>query len=148
MNKSVYAAASFAAAMTTMPASVASAVLPCYPAPRFTISATEVIDGKTGLTWQRGVAPVGKTWADAKAYCPTVGANFRLPSVKELLTIVDLTKSDPAIDTAAFPGTPATYFWTSSAVAGSSISAWLVHFNKGDAYDVVVSNTSQVRCVR
>ncbi len=149
MKKSVLAVASFAAALSTMPARAALAALPCYPAPRFTVSASEVVDGKTGLIWQRGVAPVVKTWADAKAYCPTVGANFRLPSVKELLTIVDLTKfAAPAIDTTAFPGTPSAAFWTSSAMAGNSLYAWLVDFDVGNPSSGEVVGTNQVRCVR
>ncbi len=134
----------------TVPASVGSAALLCYPAPRFTTGPTEVVDGKTGLTWQRGVAPRTKTWADAKAYCPTVGANFRLPSVKELMTIVDLTKISPAIDTAAFLNTLGTEFWTSSEVVGipGAPEARIVHFLVGTAWDSAVGDSLQVRCVR
>lgn len=136
--------------LTTASASALCAGLPCYPSPRFTLSATEVRDGKTGLTWQRGVAPVARTWADAKAYCPMVGANFRLPSVKELLTILDFTKTNtpPAIDTTAFPGTPALDFWTSSGEASGPYLAWFVNFADGGTFNAGVSNTYQVRCVR
>jgi len=137
------------AALTTTGAAAAMAGLPCYPSPRFTTTPTEVVDGKTGLTWQRGVASVAKTWAEAKAYCPTVGANFRLPSVKELLTIVDFTKSNPAIDTTVFPGTTAAVFWTSSAVAGNNPShAWSVNFGTSRAGSYGVGGAGQVRCVR
>lgn len=143
-----YLALGAASFVTALEATAAFAGLPCYPSPRFTVSATEVVDGKTGLTWQRAVAPEAKTWANAKSYCPTVGANFRLPSVKELLTIVDFTKSDPAIDTTVFPGTRAASFWTSSPVAGGPASAWYVGFDSGATNGLSVGETSQVRCVR
>lgn len=143
-----YFALGAASFVTVLAATAAFAGLPCYPSPRFTVSATEVVDGKTGLTWQRSVAPEAKTWADAKTYCPTVGANFRLPSVKELLTIVDFTRSEPAIDTAVFPGTKSASFWTSSPVAGSPPFAWFVGFESGVTNGLGVGETSQVRCVR
>ena len=149
MKKLAYASVSFAAALTTMPASAVRAEQQCYPAPRFKILATEVIDRKTGLTWQRGMAPVKKTWAEAKAYCPMVGANFRLPSVKEILTILDVTQSY-GIDLVAFPGTPHSQFWTSSAAAGTALDAWVGSFGSsgGGATTRAVSEPLQVRCVR
>lgn len=117
---------------------------------RFSLSAggSQVVDAKTGLTWQRGTAFSGQTWADAKAYCPTLGANFRLPSVKELLTIVDFAKTEPAIDMTVFSGGAGAY-WTSSAAAGDSSQAWAVNFGVGDvSLDDVGKSDNLVRCVR
>ena len=117
--------------------------------PRFTVlpGGTEVADRTTGLTWQRGPAPEGKSWSDAKSYCATLGKGFRLPTVKELVSIVDFTKVQPALDTAVFFSPSLDSFWTSSAVAGFS-NAWLVDFKTGETDFGTVGARHQVRCVR
>src|SRR6202142_4217978 len=71
------------------------------PAGRYTYPAAgTVYDTKTKLTWQRTAPSKEYTWADAKTYCAGVGAalsgtGWRLPTMKELLTIVDETRSVP-----------------------------------------------------
>ncbi len=130
-NFEAYASGDVPASVPYRVRCVRSAALRCYPVPRFITSAIDVVDGKTGLLWTRGMAMAERrTWAEAKAYCATLG--FRLPSVKELVTIIDFTKSAPAIDTAVFLGPYAEDFWTSSEVAGQPSSAWVVRFRGGD----------------
>lgn len=120
----------------------------CYPSgSRYTASAAEVADGRTGLRWQRGVAPVAKTWVDAVAYCSTVGDGFRLPSVKELMTIVDFNKVAVKADP-VFEGTTATGMWTSSPRAKNSSYAWLINFDNGLASNQAKTSSYQVRCVK
>ncbi|HRI65732.1 MAG TPA: DUF1566 domain-containing protein, partial [Polyangium sp.] len=96
-----------------------------------------VFDKVTQLTWQRDVDPNVYTWDAAKAYCEDlVHAGYddwRLPTRIELVSIVDYTKTNPAIDSAAFPNTPSEWFWTSSPWAGSGSVAWLVYFSNGNA---------------
>jgi hypothetical protein len=111
-----------------------------------------VYDTKSKLTWQQTVSSTRYSWAEAKTYCAGVGASlggagWRVPTVKELLSIVDFSQTSPAIDRNAFPSTPAEGFWSSSPFAGSSSAAWSVYFG-GGASDNVVSNTLSVRCVR
>ena len=136
---------------------------------QFAISADglTVTDTITGLVWQRdgsgtragcGGSNQTCTWAEAKAYCAslTLGGlpGWRLPAVMELRTILDLTVMDFAavtskmIDVAAFPNTPAAYFWTSSPFAGSSGNAWVVDFYEGVSGNKVVGSNYNVRCVR
>ena len=112
-----------------------------------------VYDTKTKLTWQRLVESTTHTWADAKTYCAGVDANlggtgWRLPTLKELQTIVDYSQSNPSIDSTAFPSTPASYFWSSSPVAGSPSLAWSVYFFNGNTSNGAISTTINVRCVR
>jgi hypothetical protein len=76
------------------------------------------------------------------------GTGWRLPTLKELQTIVDYSQSNPSIDSTAFPSTPAAWFWSSSPLAGSSSNAWLVRFFDGYTGDSDVSTTNFVRCVR
>jgi hypothetical protein len=121
-----------------------------------------VTDTITGLVWQRdgsgtrtgcsGSSNLTCTWAEAKAYCAglTLGglSGWRLPAVMELRTIVDVTRTNPLVDPAAFPSTPSAYFWTSSPSAGPPGFAWYVSFHLGYSYDDVVGYLNRVRCVR
>ncbi|HTM45413.1 MAG TPA: DUF1566 domain-containing protein [Polyangiaceae bacterium] len=110
-----------------------------------------VVDTRTQLTWQRGIAPGTHTQPDAVSYCAGLtlaGGGWRLPQVSELLTLVDPTVYNPAIDVAAFPDTPAVWFWTSSAYAGAVDNAWYVTFFYGYSATSPTSSEPQVRCVR
>jgi len=107
-----------------------------------------VYDVATGLTWQQTLDAGSYSWMAANTYCSNLGGTWRLPSLTELPTIVDDTKSNPSIDPTAFPNTPAAVFWTSSAPAGNSSLAWSVSFSIGSMQTVVVSSTFRVRCVR
>jgi formylglycine-generating enzyme required for sulfatase activity len=123
------------------------------PAGRYTVTSGTVYDTKTKLTWQQAVPATTYTWANAKTYCAGVGATlggagWRLPTLNELLTIVDYSRTNPAIDPIAFPSTPTNYFWSSSPLAGSSSYAWYVRFSGGNSSYHDVSNTLIVRCVR
>jgi hypothetical protein len=85
-----------------------------------------VTDSATGLVWQEAAGSSGGksqfTWQEALAYCEglTLGGktDWRLPDVKEQQSIVDYTKTEPAIDTSAFTQTLASgtssFFWTST----------------------------------
>ncbi|MBN2575722.1 MAG: DUF1566 domain-containing protein [Deltaproteobacteria bacterium] len=114
-----------------------------------------VTDNVTGLMWQQAVAPGTYDWEGAKAYCPTLTlaghGDWRLPTRIELVSLVDLGRSNPAIDTTYFPGTPSTEFWSSSPLAGSSLPsrAWYVSVIAGGLAgyaDEFIPN--DVRCVR
>jgi len=111
-----------------------------------------VLDRVTGLTWQR--SPAGKllTFADAKRNCDELTLagydDWRLPSRIELASILDLTRTQPAINVAAFPNTPSDWFWTSSAAAGEPQSAWYVYFYFGYPKTDLISNQFSLRCVR
>ncbi len=119
------------------------------PPGRYMIGAGTVLDTKTGLTWQRTASAATYTWAAAKAFCPTLGTNWRAPTGRELLTIVDLSKANPAIDTTAFPGATGAFLWTATPQAGSAPSAaWVVDFSYGATSAFATSSTYNVRCVQ
>jgi Protein of unknown function (DUF1566) len=120
------------------------------PAGRYTYPAAgTVYDTKTKLTWQQTLASE-YAWADAKTYCAGVGATlggtgWRLPTMKELQTIID---ESTLIDLTAFPRSPASPVWSSSLLAGSPSTAWFVDFLNGTTFGEDVSATLHVRCVR
>lgn len=130
----------------------ASAGLP-NPASYDTSAPDVVIDKVTGLMWQSAVDKRGAiTWVDGDAYCAHLTAgghsDWRLPTEIELLSIVDYTKSEPAIDTDAFGLTPSASFWSSSTLVGAPSFARDVDFEYGFAGNRKKSEWNMVRCVR
>jgi hypothetical protein len=115
-----------------------------------------VYDTKTRLTWQQTVSSATYSWAEAKAYCGSAavggslgGTGWRLPTIKELMTIVDLSQATGGamIDPNAFPQTQSMAFWSSSPLAGTG-NAWSVYFGYGSTNLGDVSIAYPVRCVR
>jgi hypothetical protein len=97
----------------------------------------QVLDRATGLIWTR--ANVGKTmpFKDAVAACEQLELggmkSWRLPTIRELLTLVDYERRDPAINTEFF-ACESGWYWTSTPWAGSPADcAWGVYFYYGGA---------------
>lgn len=112
-----------------------------------------VLDRVTGLLWQRAVDPNSYNWTAANAYCAGLGVagyrDWRLPSVVELVSIVDISRANPAIDPTAFPDTPMLSFWSSQAEVSNSGLGWYIYFATGGAYGGNdLADPQRVRCVR
>ncbi len=116
-----------------------------------------VTDNVTGLMWQQENDDVTQDWQGALAYCEGLAlaehTDWRLPDIKELKSIVDNTRYDPAIDETYFPGTPGTLptYWSSSTHPRlfSADSALAVDFYEGDIIGTLKWNPPRyVRCVR
>lgn len=106
-----------------------------------------VSDTRTGLTWQHPVELATRDWSEAQSYCAALSGDFRLPTMKELATLLDPGRTQPAIDP-VFEGTPADVFWSSSPWLAAADTAWQVNFT-GDLITVAAqSNQAYVRCVR
>jgi hypothetical protein len=95
-----------------------------------------VFDRKTGLTWSADIvgAKDGQNWeksmAAAKA-CRLMGhEDWRAPTIEELLSIIDYTKCDPAVDSAHFR-LQFGWEWTSTVAAAPSGCAWFVNLYNG-----------------
>lgn len=115
-----------------------------------------------GQTWNRTTdncdsSASGYTWQDALVQAKTLNNNggfagqvdWRVPSIKELISIVERQCAYPAINLEVFPDTP-TYenFWSSSSVTSNSSSAWKVYFNSGGHERAYKHYTYSVRLVR
>jgi alpha-tubulin suppressor-like RCC1 family protein len=119
-------------------------------------------DLATGLYWQAGTAvgPGGATtftWLEAINYCnslntpPALGGltSWRLPNLKELWTLVDITGTSPAIDTSVFPDTVSGAYWSSSPMSIPPTMAYLVDFSDGTGWTPSLFGTTSrlsVRC--
>ena len=123
-------------------------VSPDPPATRFTlINSNEARDEGTGLVWLRPTPPMSFDFTGAQSYCASiVSGAWRMPSVQELLTLVDTSQTNVLIDPAAFPATPPQIFWSQTAMFLDTTMGWSVDFAQGLAFRVQ-STMLRVRCV-
>ena len=102
-----------------------------------------ILDTDTNLIWKAKPEQGKFTWYEAMA----LGRDgWRLPNIKELLSIVDYKRFNPTID--PIFECKASYFWSSSANASYSDYAWYVGFGSGDSYGGYKSSACSVRLVR
>ena len=110
-----------------------------------------VTDDNTGLMWQQGEGGQ-KTWEDTISYCENLSiagyTDWRLPNKNELNSIIDYELYNPAIDTTYFPGTNASFYWSSTTHAYYSSYACRADFYFGNVSYYDKSNNYAVRCVR
>jgi hypothetical protein len=114
-----------------------------------------VTDRGTGLSWQRRPSSATYTFAEASDYCAglaLVGGGFRVPSMKELQTVLD-EQAPSYVDPDVFPDYPATQnptFWTSTLSARGPENAWFVRggWTLNVAIDAGVDAKFYVRCVK
>lgn len=110
-----------------------------------------VSDLVTGLMWQRTIDGNSYTWDEAKTYCANLVHgpydDWRLPWRIELVSLVDYTRVNPAIDV-VFPDTPSVEFWSASNYPDVAGYAWSVEFYEGDTQALTSNSSYQVRCVR
>jgi len=103
-----------------------------------------VLDTQTGLEWQAKMS--GRmNWHEAIDYAKSLGENWRLPTIKELLTLIDYEKAYPAT---MFPGHKSAALWSSSVCADHTGYAWLVDFDYGYVSNLSKAYGYRVRCVR
>ncbi len=119
-------------------------------------------DNSTGLTWQkcsRGLSGLTcatgsattSDWTSAGSYCSSLtlaSKTWRLPTVNELLNLVDASRSvAPIINITSFPATQSGYYWSSTTYAPVTSGAWVVDFNDGSVSSGGKTNSNYVRCV-
>ncbi|HUF19338.1 MAG TPA: DUF1566 domain-containing protein [Burkholderiales bacterium] len=106
---------------------------------RFVLQGDTVYDSETNLTWKR--CSEGQRWDDAggcvgEAELQIVefdrkdpALSWRLPSLRELRSILAESCRNPAVDQTAFPNTVSGWYWTSMPPASRR---WLLDFADGD----------------
>jgi len=133
----------------------------------FTDNGNETVtDNNTGLVWQHQ----DENWYDTYNWYQAAGiynaaynssstdvcgsltlggySDWRLPNELELMSIVNYGTSNPAIDTAIFPNTFWSFYWSTNIAGYFPEYAWVVNFLNGDAYGNGMSSGFNIRCVR
>lgn len=100
-----------------------------------------VCTGGSGCDTEKFVADV-----NTAALCTYT--DWRLPSQRELLTLVAAGGANPSIDPTYFPNTLASLFWSGSSYVQIPTEAWFVYFNDGLNTAFSKSNNNYVRLVR
>jgi hypothetical protein len=110
------------------------------------------LDLNTNLMWQREDDSIMRTWFEADNYCSEINlggyTDWRLPSKRELIGIVNYGRFSPAIDRSSFPNTKNTHYWTLSKMTCSDGDPWSVDFTSGYCNLLSPSTRAFTRCVR
>lgn len=122
-----------------------------------------VTDSNTGLIWQKEDDGNTYNWYQAtgevnssynpsggsyKNVCGELGAGWRLPTKKELMSIVDYSKPYPGPTiNPIFTNTKQSKYWSSTTLASYLTSAWYVRFDDGTVGDGGKYGAMSVRCV-
>jgi hypothetical protein len=117
-----------------------------------------VIDKTTQLMWQRDLQRCSPsnltcTWDEAVTYCSDLKLagheDWRVPTPIELLSIMDVEISNPALDATLFPETPGVGFWSASrAHDNPDTEAWYVNGYHASVDTTPMTRPNRARCVR
>jgi hypothetical protein len=126
-----------------------------------------VTDRETGLMWRACVEGLkgkncdgGKalelSWGGALTYVPALNGDkgfagyqdWRLPSVRELTTLLELQCARPAINLEIFPNTPSAEAWSSSPYHFYTHYSWFADFGGGRISYAERVKPKQLRLVR
>ncbi|MFZ5440651.1 MAG: DUF1566 domain-containing protein [Myxococcota bacterium] len=122
------------------------------PPGRYVVGTDTVFDTKTLLTWQRAISPMMLSAADAATTCQgqTLGglSGWRLPTIKELQTLIDVRASNPAIDTTAFPSVATDNLLSSTPNVSNAARPWIVSLSSGRTVEGNTAGMFLFRCVR
>ncbi len=101
-----------------------------------------VNDNTTNLLWTKAIAS-GHTWVEALSYCSLLDYagkdDWRLPTINELVSIVDFNLENPATSMPAIASGAEEWFWSSTTYLGSPDPndrrfAWVVNLQDGRNY--------------
>ena len=123
--------------------------------PRFTVLADNnaaVRDNSTGLVWEQTPSTPATDWSNARLQCinKNVGntRGWRLPSVVELTSLIDPSLPAPYVPGAVFTGVQTATYWSATASAVGTTSAFGVNFQDGLVGTSSKGSAGNVWCVR
>jgi len=127
-----------------------------WPRPRFTdYGDGTILDNLTSLVWTKDAQHVNgtMTWADALAVCNNLDfaghADWRLPTVRELLSLMDYEQHDPALpQDHPFDHVQFIFYWSGTSYDASPINAWGVYLCNGYAFNYHKATRAYVWPVR
>jgi len=94
-----------------------------------------ITDNYTGLIWQKIQSPNNMTWEEALVYSKSLSlagkTDWRVPNVKELQSLNDVTLSKPSINKNYFTNTLSGNYWSSTTMFNATTKAWDINIDYG-----------------
>jgi hypothetical protein len=116
-----------------------------------------VTDNLTGLMWQQNPTAadggvVAFTWLAASSYCTSLNLaghqDWRLPTIIELVPIMNDNAQGPAVNTTAFPHMQNADYWSATPTAAIAGNAWFLETTLGYPNNGPETVANDVVCVR
>jgi len=111
-----------------------------------------VTDNLTSLTWEKVLVQDTIPWEQALNYADTLKlagyTDWRLPNIKELQSISDLTVTNPAMNPIFTLGTGAKFYWSSTTQFNNAPDAWYLNSQYGITTYIPKTRNLYALCVR
>jgi len=107
-----------------------------------------VTDNTTGLEWKddETTQTVKMTWEKANNYCSQGNNVWRLPTRRELSSLIDYSRYNPSIDE-SFDNTASECYWTIDTSKRDKTRVWIINFSEGVETTTSKSSSCFVRCL-
>ncbi|MFZ4522289.1 MAG: DUF1566 domain-containing protein [Bacteroidales bacterium] len=94
-----------------------------------------ITDNFTGLTWQKIQSPATMTWEEALAYAGNFSlagkSDWRLPNVKEIQSLNEVSRFKPSFDKTYFTDILSGNYWSSTTLHQTGAKAWDINVDYG-----------------
>ena len=111
-----------------------------------------ITDNLTNLVWQKTPAPDSMTWENALVFAQNLsiaGQNdWRVPNIKELQSLSDVSMANPAVSTAIFPNIGIKKYWASTSLPNLTTRAWYLDTRFGITTYELKTGKLNLICVR
>jgi Protein of unknown function (DUF1566)/Secretion system C-terminal sorting domain len=111
-----------------------------------------ITDNLTNLVWQKTLNINALSWEDALKYAENLtfanASDWRLPNIKELQSISDMSVGSPSINTTFFPTIGVKKYWSSTSLPNQTTKAWYLQTQFGITTYDEKTLTNNVICVR
>jgi len=120
----------------------------------FLMANSSKLDDKTGLIWQdnKEILENNLNYDEAKTYCQDLKVDgfddWRLPTLREYYTIVDLRRNRPALKNGFEIRDDGRYWTATPFVKNPEKDAWYISMSYGEAEPYKKGRIYHVRCVR
>jgi len=114
---------------------------------------TAVLDRETGLVWEQSPSTNFDTWYNQSLHCINLNTGgrrgWRLPTIQELLSLVDESQSSPALPSGHPFNVQSSDYWSATTFDQVTSLAWFVFLSTGGVLqDGKLTGSMLAWCVR